>query len=39
MDVTQGGVSRQMVSSMDVRESPTQLSQLFQVVGLGAGYS
>lgn len=39
MDVTQGGVSRQMVYNMDIRESPTHLSQLFQVLGLGAGYS
>ena len=39
MDVTQDGVSRQMVYNMDIRESPTHLSQLFQMVGLEAGYS
>ena len=35
MNVTQGGVSRQMVYNMDIRESPSHLSQLFQEVGLG----
>jgi hypothetical protein len=35
MDVAQGGVSRQMVYNMDIRESHTHSLQLFWVVGLG----